>query len=90
MLADVQERLVYRTTVYIRSDILASLEMMKRVAEPIKEEEEREEGPGNIKKAAVSLITTGWEWLWNTTFKNTFLCVQVLRWRHLAPASPPS
>ena len=32
------------------------LDILKRVAESIKEEEEREEGPGNIKNAAVSLI----------------------------------
>ena len=56
MLADVQERLVYRTSVYIRTDILGykpapgdlaypeKLEMMEKIAESLKAEENKHRG----------------------------------------------
>ena len=67
MLADVQERLVYRTSVYIRSDILGynpspgdlaypdKLEMMERIAESIKEEE-RKAGKGHSRQNSTSSV----------------------------------
>ena len=69
MLADVQERLVYRTSVYIRSDILGynpspgdlaypdKLEMMERIAETIKEEERRV-GPGHSRQNSSSSVVS--------------------------------
>jgi len=69
MLADVQERLVYRTSVYIRSDILGynpspgdlaypdKLEMMEKIAESIKEEE-RKAGPGHSRQNSSSSVVS--------------------------------
>jgi len=66
MLADVQERLVYRTSVYIRSDILGynpapgdlaypeKLEMMERIAESIQQESSKGHSRQNSTSSVVS------------------------------------
>ena len=68
MLADIQERLVYRTSVYIRSDIVGynpspgdlaypdKLEMMEKIAETIKEEERRSTGLGHSRQNSSSSV----------------------------------
>ena len=71
MLADVQERLVYRTSVYVRTDILGynpapgdlaypeKLEMMEKIAESLKTESEKRPGHSrhNSNSSVVSMTS---------------------------------
>ena len=69
MLADVQERLVYRTSVYIRTDILGynpapgdlaypeKLEMMEKIAESLKTQEEAR-GKGHSRQNSNSSVVS--------------------------------